>query len=87
MTVKAVTFIYTPTLRNVPLTLISSQTFPSQPTLCRYQQPQFPKYAFKFTPVGGKWPHGKADTIVGNFPNLWFSESHFVRSQRKVRHK
>jgi len=30
--VKAMTFIYTPVLRTVPLTLISSQTFPLQPS-------------------------------------------------------
>lgn len=45
---------------------------------------KFPKICFHIHTGGGEWPHGKTDTVVGNFPNLWFSESQFVR---KVRHE
>ncbi len=82
---KAVTFICTPALRSVPLTQISSQTFPSQPSPCWYQQPKFPKYALAFTPGGEERPHGKTVTIMGNFPNLRFSESLREKSDSDIK--
>lgn len=44
-----------------------------------------PKISFCIHSTGEEWLHGKTDTTVGNFPNLWFNEDLIVKSDTDIK--